>query len=68
MFDTDWEVASSALNVDQPPDIPQRPMGRIPAVVRLPWCSVRAGHSGNHVAAWATFECQLQHVSAYDLT
>ena len=28
-------VARSVLNVDQPPDIPQRPMGSIPVVIRL---------------------------------
>jgi hypothetical protein len=32
MFDTDW-VARPVLNVQQPPAIPQRPMGSIPVVV-----------------------------------
>jgi hypothetical protein len=34
MFDTGW-VARPVLNIEQPPDIPQRPMGSIPVVVRL---------------------------------
>ena len=34
MFDTGW-VARPVLNVEQPPHIPQRPMGSIPVVIRL---------------------------------
>jgi hypothetical protein len=34
LFDTGW-VARPVLNVEQPPNIPQRPMGSIPVVARL---------------------------------
>jgi hypothetical protein len=34
LFDTGW-VARPVLNVEQPPNIPQRPMGSIPVVIRL---------------------------------
>jgi hypothetical protein len=34
LFDTEW-VARPMLNVEQPTDIPQRSIGRIPVVVRL---------------------------------
>jgi hypothetical protein len=34
LFDTE-RVARPVLNVEQPPSIPQRPMGSIPVVIRL---------------------------------
>ena len=42
LFDTGW-VVRPVLNLDQPPSIPQRPMGSVPVVIRLVHPTARNG-------------------------